>query len=204
MINQFNSDAKQDKFAANILNFKKNGYCVDIGSCHCVNSNNTYAFEALEWTSITVEIQSMYNEDYLNRKKGFHLNKNALEVDYKKEFEVGNFPKSIDYLSLDVDALSLDVLKLLPLNEYRFKVITIEHDAYLYGGKYRDEQRSVLFSYGYLLLCSNVYVEQPGFEGKQCPFEDWWIDPKEFDDNLIEKIKSESCYPSDIIKKFLF
>jgi hypothetical protein len=52
-------------------------------------------------------------------------------------------------------------------------------------------------------LCSNVYVEQQGFEGKQCPFEDWWIDPEEFDIKLIEKIKSESCYPSDIIKNFL-
>ena len=107
----------------------------------------------------------MYNETYLSRKKGFHFNKNALEVDYKKEFEVCKFPKSIDYLSVDIDALSVNVLKILPLDDYRFKVITIEHDGYLYGDKYRDEQRSILSSYGYLLLCSNVYAEQPGFEG---------------------------------------
>lgn len=201
-MSQFNSDAKQDQFAANILNFKKDGYCVDIGSHHSIKSNNTYYFQDLGWTSISVEIESLYNESYSSRKNGVHLNENALQVDYKKQFEEYEFPKNIDYLSLDVDTLSLDVLKILPLDEYRFKVITIEHDGYLYGDKYREHQRSILSSHGYLLLCSNVYVEQPGYEGKEFPFEDWWIDPSEFDNDLIERIKCDSTLPSAIISKF--
>jgi len=199
---QFYSDAKQDQFAANILKFKKDGYCVDIGSCHSVISNNTYYFQGLDWTSISIEIERGYNESYSTRTNGVHLNKNALEVNYKETFEEYEFPKSIDYLSLDVDTLSLDVLRILPLDEYRFKVITIEHDGYLYGDKYRDQQRNLLNSYGYLLVCSNVYVEQPGYEGKECPFEDWWIDPSEFDSDLIEKIKCDNTLPSVIISKF--
>ena len=199
---QFYSDAKQDQFAANILEFKKNGYCVDIGSCHSVISNNTYYFQGLNWTSISVEIERGYNESYSTRTNGVHLNKNALEVNYKETFEEYEFPKSIDYLSLDVDTVSLDVLRILPLDEYRFKVITVEHDGYLYGDKYREQQRNLLNSYGYLLLCSNVYVEQSGYEGKECPFEDWWIDPSEFDSDLIEKIKCDSTLPSVIISKF--
>jgi len=199
---QFYSDAKQDQFAANILKFKKDGYCVDIGSCHSVISNNTYYFQGLDWTSISIEIERGYNESYSTRKNGVHLNKNALEVNYKETFEEYEFPKSIDYLSLDVDTVSLDVLRILPLDEYRFKVITIEHDGYLYGDKYREQQRNLLNSYGYLLVCSNVYVEQPGYEGEECPFEDWWIDPSEFDSDLIEKIKCDSTLPSVIISKF--
>ena len=199
---QFYSDAKQDQFTANILNFKKDGYCVDIGSCHSVISNNTYYFQGLNWTSISVEIERGYNESYSTRTNGVHLNKNALEVNYKETFEEYEFPKSIDYLSLDIDTLSLDVLKILPLDEYRFKVITIEHDAYVFGDEYRDPQRNILTSHGYLLVCSNVYVEQPGYEGKECPFEDWWIDPSEFDSDLIEKIKCDSTLPSVIISKF--
>jgi hypothetical protein len=199
---QFYSDAKQDQFAANILKFKRDGYCVDIGSCHSVISNNSYYFQGLDWTSISIEIERGYNESYSTRTNGVHLNKNALEVNYKETFEEYEFPKSIDYLSLDVDTISLDVLRILPLDEYRFKVITIEHDGYLYGDKYREQQRSLLNSYGYLLLCSNVYVEQPGYEGKECPFEDWWIDPSEFDSDLIEKIKCDSTLPSVIISKF--
>ena len=199
---QFYSDAKQDQFAANILKFKRDGYCVDIGSCHSVISNNTYYFQGLDWTSISIEIERGYNESYSTRTNGVHLNKNALEVNYKETFEEYEFPKSIDYLSLDIDTLSLDVLKILPLDEYRFKVITIEHDAYVFGDEYRDPQRNILTSHGYLLVCSNVYVEQPGYEGKEYPFEDWWIDPSEFDSDLIEKIKCDSTLPSVIISKF--
>jgi hypothetical protein len=199
---QFYSDAKQDQFAANILKFKRDGYCVDIGSCHSVISNNSYYFQGLDWTSISIEIERGYNESYSTRTNGVHLNKNALEVNYKETFEEYKFPKSIDYLSLDIDTLSLDVLKILPLDEYRFKVITIEHDAYVFGDEYRDPQRNILTSHGYLLVCSNVYVEQPGYEGKECPFEDWWIDSSEFDSNLIEKIKCDSTLPSVIISKF--
>ena len=199
---QFYSDAKQDQFAANILKFKSDGYCVDIGSCHSVISNNSYYFQGLDWTSISIEIERGYNESYSTRTNGVHLNKNALEVNYKETFEEYEFPKSIDYLSLDVDTVSLDVLRILPLDDYRFKVITIEHDGYLYGDKYREQQRNLLNSYGYLLLCSNVYVEQSGYEGKECPFEDWWIDPSEFDSDLIEKIKCDSTLPSVIISKF--
>lgn len=199
---QFYSDAKQDQFAANILKFKRDGYCVDIGSCHSVISNNSYYFQGLDWTSISIEIERGYNESYSTRTNGVHLNKNALEVNYKETFEEYEFPKSIDYLSLDIDTLSLDVLKILPLDEYRFKVITIEHDAYFFGDEYRDPQRNILTSHGYLLVCSNVYVEQPGYEGKECPFEDWWIDPSEFDSDLIEKIKCDSTLPSVIISKF--
>ena len=81
-------------------------------------------------------------------------------------------------------------------------MITIEHDGYLYGDRYREPQRSILNSHGYLLLCSNVYVEQSGYEGKEFPFEDWWIDPSEFDNNLIERIKCDNTLPSVIISKF--
>ena len=198
----FNSDAKQDEFVANLLKFKKNGYCVDIGSCHSIVSNNTYYFQDLGWTSISIEIESGYNESYSSRKQGVHLNQNALEVDYKKVFEEYEFPQSIDYLSLDVDTISLNVLQILPLDEYRFKVITIEHDAYLYSDTYQKEQREILTSKGYFLLCADVYAEQPGYFNKQCAFEDWWIDPNEFDQELIDQIKSDHEYPSQIIAKF--
>jgi hypothetical protein len=199
---QFYSDAKQDEFVANILGFKKNGYCVDIGSNHSIISNNTYFFQDLGWTSISVENDSAYNDTYSTRQSGVHLNQNALEIDYKKIFNEYKFPKNIDYLSLDVDTLSLNVLRVLPLDEYRFKVITIEHDWYLYGDIYREQQRNILSSHGYILLCSNVYVEQPGYEGKEYPFEDWWIDPSQFTEELIEKIKCNNTFPSLIISKF--
>ena len=127
----FYSDAGQDQFVANLLKFKRDGFCVDIGSCHSMLSNNTYVFQGLGWTSVSVEINSRYNESYGTRLNGTHYNEDALKMDYKKAFVENDFPNTIDYLSLDVDTASLSVLKILPFDEYRFKAITIEHDAYL-------------------------------------------------------------------------
>ena len=36
----------------------------------------------------------------------------------------------------------------------------------------------------------------------ECPFEDWWIDPSEFNIDLIEKLKCDNTLPSVIISKF--
>ena len=143
----FYSDAGQDQFVANLLKFKRDGFCVDIGSCHSILSNNTYVFQSLGWTSVSVEINSRYNESYGTRLNGTHYNEDALKIDYKKAFAENDFPNTIDYLSLDVDTASLSVLKILPFDEYRFKAITIEHDAYLYGDEYRAEQRSSEWSW---------------------------------------------------------
>lgn len=199
----FYSDAKQDEFVSKLLDFKRDGYCVDIGSCHSVYSNNTFAFQELGWTSISVELESSYNKSYeATRKQGVHINQSALELNYKQLFDEYEFPTNIDYLSIDIDTLSYEALKLIPFDEYSFKVITIEHDGYIYGDQYRKLQRDYLTDKGYFLLCSNVYVEQDGYYGKECPFEDWWINQIDFDSNLIEKIKSESLLPSEIIKKF--
>lgn len=198
----FYSDAKQDQFAANILEFKQGGYYVDIGSCHSILSNNTYFFQNLNWTGICVEIESSYNQSYSTRENCLYLNEDATKLDYKNLFDSNNFPSVIDYLSLDIDTLSLTVLKKLPFSEYKFRVITIEHDTYLYGDKYQKEQRDILKSNGYRLLCSNVFVQQPGFDRPKCAFEDWWVYPEEFDSNLLDKIECDSEYPSNIIAKF--
>jgi hypothetical protein len=198
----FYSDAKQDQFAANILEFKQNGYYLDIGSCNSIVSNNTFFFQNLNWKGICVEIESSYNESYSTRKDCIYLNSDATKLNYKELFLENNFPSIIDYLSLDIDTLSLTVLKNLPFADYKFRVITIEHDAYLYGDKYRKQQREILTDNGYELICSNVYVQQPGFNKPECAFEDWWVYPSEFSRNLLDTVKSESEYPSNIIAKF--
>lgn len=201
----FYSQASQDKFVANILNFKRNGYCVDIGSCHSVITNNTFFFQDFDWFSLSVELDSSLNDSYSTRNNGLHLNDNALHINYEQVFNECQFPDVIDYLSLDVDTNSTDVLKILPFDRYKFKVITIEHDAYLYGDTYRFNQREILSNKGYELLCSNVLVpgkEDPKFYTTKSPFEDWWVYPDEFDNDFLKKIKCDMSYPDEIISKF--
>jgi hypothetical protein len=76
-----------------------------------------------------------------------------------------------DYLSLDVDDATLATLQNIPLDRMRFKVITIEHDAYRVGPAPREAMREILTAAGYTLAVADVRCG--GGE-----FEDWWIDAK--------------------------
>jgi len=54
----------------------------------------------------------------------------------------------------------------VPLNKYRFTVITFEHDSNMYwrNTAMRDAQREILDSLGYSLVVRQIH-------------EDWWVDP---------------------------
>jgi len=82
----FRSDAYQDQFVYKLLNQKRHGYFVDIGSCGAINSNNSYFFESLGWRGICVEIDKGYAPSYSERRCTF-INQNALTVDYTNVLE---------------------------------------------------------------------------------------------------------------------
>jgi len=169
---------QQEQFIINILNKKTNGYYVELGAAHYNNGNNTYLLETeYDWTGVSFEI-----EDYL--RDGFNSNRknpcmgDALSFNYIDYFEKNNFPKQIDYLQLDIDAgydhlgrprgnshLTLQGLIAVPLNTYRFTLITFEHDANMYWRNIaiRDAQREILDSLGYALVQRSYH-------------EDWWVD----------------------------
>jgi hypothetical protein len=198
----FFSDAKQDRFVANLLKFKSDGTYLDIGSADSCFNNNTYYFDQLGWKGICIESNSYYSKGYEKRKNCDFYNTDAVGIDYKEILDRILSGKTLDYISLDVDELSNDVLMLLPLEIYDFKVMTIEHDYYRYGDKYQKPQRKYLIEKGYHLVCSNVCVQQPDFKKERSSFEDWWINPKYFDSELIDRLQSDWCYPSQILSKF--
>jgi hypothetical protein len=194
------SGSRLDEFCARLFDFKPNGTYVDIGSAHSRDHNNSNFLDLrLGWRGLCVEQESRYNESYSDRKNCTYINDNALTVNYADVFAELNMPSSIDYLSLDVDVLDLDVAKILLATNYRFKVVGIEHDAYQYGDKYRTPQRELFLSKGYVLACADIYVRHPDIV--DCPFEDWWLDSEYFNQNVIDKVKSESCYSEDVIVK---
>ncbi len=183
-----------------MLAFKRDGFYLDIGSCHAVSVNNTFALETLGWKGICIELDPQWNDSYAQRTCK-HINADAVEIDYRQLLQEYEAPKVIDYLSLDIDALSTKVLERLPLDEYIFSVITIEHDFYIHSGRFRDEQRMILQSAGYILLCADVLVPIQHDTKENCSFEDWYVHPS-MDNALIEKIRCSHLYPSDILAKF--
>lgn len=190
----YQSQASQDKFVAKILNYKRDGYYLDIGSCDAVSTNNSYAFESLGWKGICIEFDSSHNDSYKARNCK-HINDDATKIDYIRLLEENNAPIMIDYLSLDIDALSTEVLKKLPLDKYIFSVITIEHDQYIHGGIFRDEQRRILTDAGYVLYCGDVLVPLQSDTKPDTSFEDWWLHKS----MLPKPTMNTRMYPTEIL-----
>lgn len=194
------SQAWQDEFVNNILNFKRNGYFIDIGSTDGINQSNSYFFESeMGWKGICIERGIGYTEHYKNNRTCLFLNEDALQIDYKILLNNLSFPKQIDYLSMDIDENSAKALSTLPLNEYRFSVITIEHDAYRFSHALRNVEREIMRASGYFLLFDDVLVPLGCGMGPDLPFEDWWIDPHIFNMDKLSQISAERMYPDDIV-----
>jgi hypothetical protein len=104
-----------------------------------------------------------------------------MEVDYIQLLE--SFPPVIDYLSLDIDRGYDLVLQKIPFDKHIFKVITIEHDAYRFGGVYREGERKILANLGYHMLCANVRINGHAFE-------DWWVHPSIFPSHIFSELTS--------------
>ena len=193
-MNEFHSQANQDEFVFNILNKKTDGMFVDIGSGDSVIDSNSYFLESVGWRGICVDIRKL---DYSKRKCKFY-NADALSLNYNTMFVDNEFPSIIDYLSLDIDDNTAKCLELIPLDKYQFKVITIEHDSYRLGHVLREQERFVLYKFGYCLICQDVTFNglKPGEY-----FEDWWVNPVYVRD--IEHIECTEEFSTNIIKKFV-
>jgi hypothetical protein len=180
------SQAAQDRFVYMILygllGKQDQGYYLEIGAGDPINTNNSYFFEKeLNWSGISIDISKEHTKQWYASRSNLLLNEDATKSDYGTILQ--SFPKVIDYLSLDIDECYADVLKKIPFKDYTFKVITIEHDFYRYGDLYRKQERQILESFGYYLLCSDVSIT--GF----C-FEDWWIHPSYFSSSELSAITS--------------
>ena len=167
------SQSMQDMFVLSMLDGKKNGVYVEIGADQPRVISNTYLLENnFNWSGVSFELDADKVAFFNTIRKNKCLSEDATLYDYKSLFEERNYPKQIDYLQLDIDPAegTLRALKALPLDDYRFSVITYETDVYSSGADIQDEQIEILESHGYQLVAKNVKCEGN-------PYEDWWIDP---------------------------
>lgn len=196
----YNSQASQDKFVDlllyNLTGKTDQGFYLEIGAADPIYINNTYYFEKkYGWNGISLDISSDFLPLWISKRTNSLKIEDATTAPYADLLT--SFPQSIDYLSLDVDGYYDQVLQMLPHDTYTFKVITIEHDAYRYGDTYRSNERRILNSLGYHLLCGNV--SNGGFV-----FEDWWVHPSAFSPEIFEELSSLDLQEKDhlqIIKK---
>ncbi len=174
------SQAMQDMFVLTMLDGKKNGIYVEVGADQPKIISNTYLLETeFDWSGVSFELDDNKVVYFNSNRRNKCICADATTYDYKSLFEERNYPKQIDYLQLDIDPAegTLNALKALPLNDYRFSVITYETDVYSSGADIQDEEISILKDAGYQLVVKNIKNEDN-------PFEDWWIDP-----NIISEEK---------------
>jgi FkbM family methyltransferase len=69
-----------------------------------------------------------------------------------------NAPKIIDYLSLDVEGQEYNILRTFPFDTYKFRCMTVEHNAPHIGDEQQMKIRSLLESNGYRYVKGNDNV----------------------------------------------
>lgn len=168
------SQIGQESFVLNSLKEKRNGVYVEIGGFHSRFDSNTYLLETqFGWSGVAFEIDKERSDEYNLNRSNVCLNVDATNFNYLEYFENNNFPKIIDYLQIDIDPApqSLQALKSLPLDKYRFSVITFEHDLYVDPSHIivKEEAKKILSEHGYILAKEDL--DNQGFV-----LEDWWID----------------------------
>ena len=173
------STRASDLFALDILEYKRNGYYVEMGSAGPISGNTTYKMESeYDWTGVGFDLDEKNVQEYNTVRKNPCLLEDATKFNYLKYFEENNYPKQIDYLQVDIESpisysgRSLDPigqplngLIALPLQHYRFTVICFEHDTIIHykNASMRDAQREILNNLGYSLIAKIGH-------------EDWWVD----------------------------
>ena len=194
------SQARQDYFVFLLLKLANEypsdhqGTFLDVGAHDPVHISNTFALENLGWRGLLVEYEQKFAPMYREKRQSPFVIADAITLDWQKTLEANGFEKNraIDYLSFDIDNASLPALRNFPLEDYRFKVMTVEHDAYHAGNAKRNERREILLWHGYQILMQDV--KNDNFE-----YEDWWVDPQFFNADLLGRLKTKSLNWQDII-----
>jgi hypothetical protein len=203
-----NSQVCQDLFACVVCN-TNNGFFLEIGSNHPVNSNNTYLLEKYYgWKGLMVEFDNSFLPLYEQyRKNSIYCMQDARNVNYRGILDNNNFPVHINYLQIDLDVDNCSTLETLQLlnetvfDKYKFSTITFEHD--IYAGNFfntREISRKIFKERGYVLVFPDVLVY---WLGGYKPFEDWYVHPDLVDEQIIKKLKTDTSVNVEDIKQKL-
>ena len=203
------SNEMQDVAALRLLKNADSPTFLDIGCRHPVEINNTLLLEENGWSGICVDIDD-YSEEFKEKRQTPFYQIDSTSYEFIELLEK-HFPqKVIHYMSLDVDSASLQTLKNILENGFKFIFMTFEHDYHYVrthelcnkwdgGDRTVDEvkackssSKKMLSTCGYKLLFENVSFHE-GYTGIiPHPWEDWWINPMCFKYGHLVKLDNVS------------
>jgi hypothetical protein len=182
------SQVYQDMFVLSMLNGKKNGTFLEIGGAEPFKGNNTALLEKnFDWKGVSIEYSEKFVKNYRENRSAKLIHDDALTIDYKKLLSENFEGNVVDYLQLDIEPArnTYECMLRIPFDEYKFAVITYEHDYYVdVTRSYREKSREFLKSKGYVLIANDISPEGTS------NFEDWWVHPDLVNESIIRKMKS--------------
>ena len=162
----------QDLFVLALYNGKKNGSYLEIGSGDPFVHNNTALLETkFNWKGISIDNSEALCYNFKENRNNTVICTDATELDFSNLFNLHCVDPVIDYLQIDCDEASIQILENLPFDNYKFGVITFEHDSYRLGTDIRDRARTLLKKHGYKLVVNDVAFSP------QHSYEDWYVHP---------------------------
>lgn len=193
------SQVYQDMFVLSMRNGKKNGTYLEVGASDAYHNSNSALLEKFGWRGMGIEISPEHVATHASRKNPV-VCQDALKANYHELLKLIAVDGVVDYLQLDCEPskTTFEILLDIPFDDYKFAVITYEHDHYVdMTGSYRSKSRKYLQSMGYVLAVSDVSPD--GIS----TFEDWWVHPELIDSEIFAKMKDTSEQTKHIEQYFL-
>lgn len=199
---QSHSQAGQDRFVYELLVKPEgllSGTFLDIGSNDPNEINNTIALEQLGWRGLLIDLNEHFAGPSGKGRTSPFLVADAVTIDWSEALrairhDVNNF--YIDYVSLDVDEAQLDALRNLLNCGVRFRVATVEHDAYRFGEGRKRALRELMALHGYTLLTADVCMNH-----QLVAFEDWFVDAQTVNMQVAERFRRTLVAWEDLFKE---
>ena len=162
----------QDMFVLSVNNGKRNGTFIEIGSGDPYKFNNTALLEdSFGWTGLSLDNSEEACSLFSRKRKSTIILSDALNVNYQDLFKMHCFDNYVDFLRINSEATSLEVLKNIPWNKHEFGVIQFQHNFCWWQNDFRDKSREILKNMGYVLFANDIAVSETE------NYEDWWLHP---------------------------
>jgi len=192
----------QDKWVLETLNYKTNGFFVDLGSGNGIKYSNTYILETeYQWTGICVEVDvNKFNKLQNNRTS---ININEAVYNYQGTCLIGDDGKInelsgnivhcntfnnivrdsgyndiIDYVSVNVGGKELDVIRSIDFEKNQIVLMSIQHNKYEVPFHNVDLIFYHMLDNGFERLVIDATGEDPSDYRYKQPYEDWYYNKK--------------------------
>lgn len=135
---------------------------------HVLGNGSVVDFCDLDELGGIVGLEHMPSSEH--RRRSSH-SRNVRTVPLAIALAAAGAPPTIDYLSIDIEGAELLVLDSFDFSRFRFRTVTIEHNAPHVGPEYRQRLRSLLERNGYRWVKGNDDVHGWGHG----PIDDFYV-----------------------------